>query len=60
MGERFDRGATRALHAGAFGYWPAGTQHYAWFEGETVLQLHGQGPWTITYVNPSDDPRKAP
>ena len=27
-------------------------------EGETILQLHGKGPWTITYVNPADDPRK--
>jgi hypothetical protein len=22
-----------------------------------MLQLHGVGPWTITYVNPADDPR---
>ncbi|MBI5492114.1 MAG: cupin domain-containing protein [Deltaproteobacteria bacterium] len=32
--------------------------HYAWASEETVLQLHGRGPWTITYVNPADDPRK--
>ncbi len=36
---------------------PAGTKHFAWAEGETILQLHGQGPWTITYVNAADDPR---
>jgi quercetin dioxygenase-like cupin family protein len=59
MGDRFDRGATRALAAGSFGYWPAGTRHFAWMEGETILQLHGQGPWTVTYVDPADDPRKA-
>jgi len=46
------------LPAGAFGYWVAGTPHFAWFETETVLQMHGQGPWTVTYVNPADDPRK--
>ncbi len=57
MGERFDRAATRRMSTGSFGYWPAGTRHFAWAEGETVLQLHGQGPWTITYVNPADDPR---
>lgn len=57
MGERFDSAATQRLAAGSFGYWVAGTKHYAWFEGETVLQLHGQGPWTVTYVNPADDPR---
>jgi len=58
MGTRFDRAATKPLTAGSFGFWPAGTRHFAWFEGETILQLHGQGPWTITYVNPADDPRK--
>ena len=60
MGDRFDRAATRRLSAGSFGYWPAGMRHFAWAEGETVLQLHGQGPWTITYVNPADDPRNSP
>lgn len=58
MGDTFDRAATKPLVAGAFGYWPAGMHHFAWMEGETVLQLHGQGPWTVTYVNPADDPRK--
>lgn len=58
MGATFDRSAMRVLPAGSFGFWVAGTPHYAWFEQETVLQLHGQGPWTITYVNPADDPRK--
>lgn len=59
MGPTFDRSAMRVLQAGSFGYWVAGTPHFAWFENETVLQLHGQGPWTITYVNPADDPRKS-
>ena len=57
MGERFDRAATREMPAGSFGYWPIGMRHFAWAKGETVLQLHGRGPWTITYVNPADDPR---
>jgi hypothetical protein len=59
MGEKFDRGATREMPAGSFGYWPVGMRHFAWAKGETVLQLHGRGPWTITYVNPADDPRAA-
>ena len=58
MGEKFDKAATKPLVAGSFGFWPAGMKHFAWMEGETVLQLHGVGPWTITYVNPADDPRK--
>jgi quercetin dioxygenase-like cupin family protein len=59
MGEKFDETATRVMPAGTFAFWPAGMRHFAWAKGETVLQLHGVGPWTITYVNPSDDPRKA-
>ncbi len=35
-----------------------GMKHYAWATGDTVIQLNGMGQWTITYVNPSDDPRK--
>jgi quercetin dioxygenase-like cupin family protein len=57
MGDKFDKANTKPLVAGSFGYWPAGMRHYAWFEGETVLQVHGLGPWTITYANPADDPR---
>ena len=35
------------------------SKHFVWTKGETVVQLHGIGPWTITYVNSSDDPRKS-
>jgi hypothetical protein len=59
MGEKFDRAKTQPMPAGSFGFWPIGMRHFAWTEGETVLQLHGRGPWTITYVNPGDDPRQA-
>ena len=59
MGEKAERARTRAMTAGSFGYWPIGMKHFAFAEGETTLQLHGTGPWTITYVNPADDPRGA-
>lgn len=59
MGETFDQAATRAMPAGTFGFWPAAMHHFAWAKGETILQLHGVGPWMITYVNPADDPRTA-
>jgi quercetin dioxygenase-like cupin family protein len=58
-GETLDRNSAKKLPAGSFGYWPAGMKHAAWFEGETVIQLHGIGPWQINYVNPADDPRNA-
>ena len=58
-GEALDRGSAKKLPAGSFGYWPAGMKHTAWSEGETVIQLHGTGPWQINYLNPADDPRNA-
>jgi hypothetical protein len=32
--------------------------HYAWASEDTVVQVHGQGPFAITYVNAADDPSK--
>jgi quercetin dioxygenase-like cupin family protein len=57
MGDTFDAAKTTAMTAGTFGFMPAETRHYGRAEGDTVLQLHGVGPWGITYVNPADDPR---
>ena len=58
-GEALDRNSAKSLPAGSFGFWPAGMKHTAWSEGETIIQLHGIGPWQINYVNPADDPRNA-
>jgi hypothetical protein len=33
-------------------------QHYAWAKGETIVQVHGMGPFKLVYVNPADDPSK--
>ena len=57
MGEKFDNNTAHALTQGAVGIMPAKTPHYAWTTGETIVQLHGTGPWGITYLNPADDPR---
>jgi hypothetical protein len=34
------------------------TTHFAFFNEETIPQVHGAGPWEVNYVNPADDPRK--
>jgi quercetin dioxygenase-like cupin family protein len=57
MGETFDKANARKMPAGSFGYWAAGMKHKVWATGETVVQLHGVGPWAIEYLNPDDDPR---
>ncbi len=59
MGDNPKKENAHALPAGTYGYWPPGMVHAAWAEGETIIQLHGMGPWVINYVNPADDPRNA-
>lgn len=59
MGDKFDQSATKEMPAGTFGFWPEGMKHFAWARGETIVQLHGVGPWSIEYLDPADDPRKA-
>jgi quercetin dioxygenase-like cupin family protein len=59
MGDKFDEAAGKEIQAGGFASMPAGMKHFAWATGETVIQVHGMGPFQITYVNPADDPRNA-
>jgi quercetin dioxygenase-like cupin family protein len=58
-GDKFDKTKTHALTAGAIGIMQPGTNHYAWTDEETIVQLNGNGPWGVTYVDPKDDPRKS-
>lgn len=57
MGEKFDEKGTKAMPAGTYGLWEAGMKHFVWAKGETIVQFHGMGPWSIQYLNPHDDPR---
>jgi hypothetical protein len=59
MGAKYDEKATRAMPAGSYGSWPEGMVHFGWASGETIIQLHGIGPWQIHYIDPADDPRNA-
>jgi quercetin dioxygenase-like cupin family protein len=58
MGDKFDKDAAKSMPVGAYTSMPKGMHHYAWSEGESTVQLSSMGPWGITYLNPSDDPRK--
>ena len=57
MGDTFDEGQMKTLPERSFGAIPPRMHHYAMVQGETVLQLHGTGPWRLLYVNKADDPR---
>jgi quercetin dioxygenase-like cupin family protein len=47
------------LGAGAYHFLPGKMHHAAEAKGETILQLHGTGPFDIHYLNPADNPNKA-
>jgi quercetin dioxygenase-like cupin family protein len=59
VGERFDAASGDAVPMGGYSLMPGNTRHYAWADGETIIQIHGLGPWGIKYVNAADDPRAA-
>jgi quercetin dioxygenase-like cupin family protein len=58
MGDKFDESTMRALPAGGFVLLPAAMHHYAMAKTAAVVQVHGMGPFQLTYVNPADDPQK--
>jgi quercetin dioxygenase-like cupin family protein len=51
MGERSDESAAMTLTAGAYAFVPAKMPHYAWAKGDTVVQVHGIGPFAINYID---------
>jgi quercetin dioxygenase-like cupin family protein len=59
MGENANEDEVESLDAGGFFAFEPGFAHYAYTDEETVIQLNSTGPWTLTYVNPEDDPREA-
>ncbi|HXF54439.1 MAG TPA: cupin domain-containing protein [Hyphomicrobiaceae bacterium] len=58
MGEAADKSKAKVLPAGSFFALSPGTPHFAYADEDTVLQLNSTGPWSLTYVNPKDDPRQ--
>ena len=58
VGEKFQEGKGTGLKAGDVAIMQPKTPHFAYTKQETEVQVHGVGPWTLTYVNPADDPRK--
>ena len=43
MGDKLDEKKGNALKAGGFARAPKDMQHYAWFNEDTIVQLHGMG-----------------
>ena len=58
MGEKFDKASMKDLPAGGYALLPAEMRHFAMATTDATIQIHGQGPFALTYVNPADDPSK--
>jgi quercetin dioxygenase-like cupin family protein len=56
MGEKFDKATMTELPAGGYVLLPAEMRHYAMAKTAAIVQVHGMGPFKLTYVNPTDDP----
>ena len=59
LGEKWDDKAMHTLGPGDVMIMQPKTPHYAQAKakGDTIVQIHGMGPWQVNYVNPADDPK---
>ena len=57
-GDKLDESKADSMKPGAFALMPARMHHYAWCKGETEVQVYGNGPFKLIYVNAADDPSK--
>jgi quercetin dioxygenase-like cupin family protein len=58
MGDAVDKAHALTLSPGGYGVAMANMHHYAFTKTGATIQVHMQGPFAITYVNPADDPSK--
>jgi quercetin dioxygenase-like cupin family protein len=58
MGDAVDKTHALTLSPGGYGVAMANMHHYAYTTTGATIQVHMQGPFSITYVNLADDPSK--
>jgi len=59
-GKEYSPDTAKAYPAGSVMFMPIGHAMFGFTKDEeTIIQIHGTGPWGIEYINPTDDPRKA-
>ena len=57
-GDTYNDVAMHELPAGGFTKMPKGMRHFAGAKGETIVQIYGDGPFVVNYVDPADDPSR--
>ena len=54
MGEKFEETKLTTMNVGNFALMPKEMRHYARCKGETIVQVHGTGPFKVNWVNPAE------
>lgn len=54
MGDAFDETKLQTMNVGNFVAMPKEVRHYAMSKGDTIVQVHGVGPFKVNWVNPAD------
>ena len=54
IGETFDEAKLQTMNVGNFTTMPKEVRHFGACKGETIVQLHGVGPFKVNWVNPAD------
>ena len=52
VGEKFDEATAMALSTGTYAFMPKDVRHFGWTGVETVVQIHGVGPFKTYFVEP--------
>lgn len=53
-GENFAEQQLRSMKAGDYMLMPKETRHFAWMKKGSEIQVHGEGPFVINWVNPAE------
>jgi len=56
IGDSFDEAKLQTMNVGNFASMPKEMRHYGMAKGETILQVHGAGPFKVNWVSPSEVP----
>jgi anti-sigma factor ChrR (cupin superfamily) len=54
IGESFDETKLETMNVGNFATMPKEMRHFAMSKGESIVQVHGAGPFKVNWVNPAD------
>jgi hypothetical protein len=54
MGETYDETKLQTMNFGNFTTVPKEMRHFASCKGDTIVQVHGVGPFKVNWVNPQD------